>query len=646
MHKLGLLALALSASVLADAGTQSAEKTPSLFTSIDAAASARSSRLGKRDIELSKRVYFYKYLTEDYMSAITAPGAEASLSQAEVLMTLPVSFLNMGMDSYALSMISDPVLEERGGLGNSWFVLAQRSAERGDWEAAYDFASRAAESSALLDPASRQENRYILVSSLAGNDQLPMAKSVLDEMAADDRWYFYSLYNVMLAEMRRNIDSDDLARLLRPLRKLDITTAGYDQALYDRFMLTAGRYELENSRYPKAVEYLRTVSSDSPYAAPALLYYGWGMAKQWLYDQALQPWRVLQDNFYHLDLAVLESLMATPYVAELMQGGIESLHVYEYAERHMTSAMYDIDRLNDAELLSGWVNGWAGQGEHSHLQGNWLDGNPDLVEASETSKALESLLDTPEFGSAQADLLDIQKMQSWVQKQSEILQSQIGIMQSPRVMDAESGNATVADMRLKLVELKAEQAGFKRWVETEQNAPYPYANDEEMARLQTLRAIREETSSESDQTAEMVQLNRSSSTLIGIQAWKVFKEAPIRRWETVKAYAELGNQVNEASEKLDGLVQLESQLVRFDESSDKRLQKMKVALVKLSDLGSRLEDLRQRQQATVVVLAEHHLTMLNDRLKEYLATTRLAIARLYDNELRRNANSGGLGEYE
>jgi len=214
------------------------------------------------------------------------------------------------------------------------------------------------------------------------------------------------------------------------------------------------------------------------------------------------------------------------------------------------------------------------------------------------------------------------------------------------VMDAESGVATVADIRLKLVELKAEQARFKRWIETEQNAPYPYANDEEMVRLQTLRAIREETSSETDQTAEMVQLNRTSSTLIGIQAWKVFKEVPDRRWETVKAYVELGNQVGEVSEKLDGLIQLESQMASYDDSSDERLQKMKVALVRLSDLESRLDDLRQRQQVIVVALAGNHLTMLNDRLKEYLATTRLAIARLYDNELRRNTNSGGLGEYE
>merc|ERR1711941_245178 len=151
MQKLGLLALALSASVLADTAEKPAGTERSMVSSLQAAA-VSSDRSGEdiRDIELGKRVYFYKYLTENYMAALTAPVSEPSLAETEVLMTLPVSFLNMGMDHYALSMINDPVLQQRGGLGNSWFVLAQRASEQGDWDQAYDFASRAMESDALL----------------------------------------------------------------------------------------------------------------------------------------------------------------------------------------------------------------------------------------------------------------------------------------------------------------------------------------------------------------------------------------------------------------------------------------------------------------------------------------------------------------
>ena len=521
MHKLGLLALALSASVLADADSPSVEKASSLFSSIDVAASAGSSGVDKRDIELSKRVYFFKYLTDDYMTALTAPESESSLSQTEVLMTLPVSFLNMGMDKYALSVISDPMLEHRGGLGNSWFVLAQRSAERGDWEAAYDFASRAMEKNALLDPNSVQENRYILVTSLASRGLAEGARSVLAQMKEGDRWYFYSLYNVMQAEMRQGISSDDLAARMRPLRKLETAITGYDDALYDRFMLTAGRYELENRRYPEAVDYLRSISSDGPYAAPALLHYGWGMARQWLYDQALQPWRVLQDNFYHLDLSVLESLMATPYVAELMNGGMESMHVYEYAERNMTSAMYDIELLNNAETLGEWVEGWSGQGANSALQGNWFESNPDLIGTSETAKALTSLLDTPEFSTAQMDLLATQKMLTWVDKQTAILEAYMEKLRTPADSFHNPAQATVSDVRLKLADMKAEQARFKRWIETEEVAPYPYANEEEMTLLRTLNAIKQETSPVEGQPEEYERLHHSSTVLLGIQTWNV-----------------------------------------------------------------------------------------------------------------------------
>ena len=167
-----------------------------------------------------------------------------------------------------------------------------------------------------------------------------------------------------------------------------------------------------------------------------------------------------------------------------------------------------------------------------------------------------------------------------------------------------------------------------------------------MTLLRTLNAIKQETSSVEGQPEEYERLHHSSTVLLGIQTWNVFKQAPVRRWETVKSYLVLGHSVNDVAEKLDNLIQLDSQVAKYEANADTRLQKMGAALVKLEDLGNRLEDLRERQKAAVVVMAERHLTMLNDRLKEYLAKTRLAIARLYDNELRRNANSGGLGEYE
>lgn len=643
MQKLGLFALALSASVLADAA-----ESPAAVASTRSPSVVGTERPVQdiRDIELGKRVYFYKYLTEDYMAALTAPDAEPSLKETEVSMTLPVSFLNMGMDHYALGMINDPGLKQRGGLGNSWFVLAQRASERGDWEQAYDFASRAMESNALLSPASVQENRYILITSLATTDQLNSAIAMLDEMSESDRWYYYALYNVMLAEMRQGMDSDALARRVRPVMRSMEAIQGYDQALKDRFLLTAGRYELESKNYAVAVDYLRMVSSDGPFASEALLQYGWALSRQWLYDQALQPWRVLQDNFYRLDLNVLESLMATPYVAELLNGGIESLNVYEYAERQMTSALYDIERLNDPETLNSWVNTWSGvQSSTAALDGNWLEPGSQLVSSSEVSRALESLLNTSGFLEAQQQLQDIDRIQQWAEQQKQHIQEQNQWADETRVLGEETGR--IDQLRLQLAELKAVQARTKRWIETEESTPYPYADEAEMAMLRHLDQLRQETAATSaEDSAEYAALNKKAATLLGLQGWKVFKQVPVRRWETVKVYLELGHEVNAIAEQLAGLQQLEQQLQQHQVHLASRKQRLNGMIERLDELIVSLEPLRQRQKNHVVTLAGEHLNMLDSRLKEYLATTRLSIARLYDNELRRNANSVDEGDYE
>lgn len=646
MQKFGLLALAISASVWADTSTpEKPVADKSIFSALVSSPKADHSGVSAIDVELGKRVYFYKYLTDDYLAAITDPETEPSLAETEVLMTIPASFLNMGMDSYALSMIGDSALVRRGGLGNSWFMLAQRAAEQSNWEQAFDFSSRAMEATGLLDPDSYQENRYILATSLANQDLIVTAEATLVDMDRNDRWYFYALYNVMLAKMRGAVSLDDLSDLMRPVLKMD-SLAGYDRALRDRFLLTAGQYALDSKDYPNAVSYLRQVSNDGPFTADALLQYGWALSRQWLYDQALQPWRVLQDNFYHLDLSVLESLMATPYVAELMHGGVESLHVYEYAERHMTTAMRDIDALHNDELLSEWVNSWAGSEKtkaNAHRQSNWLESDPELVRTDDTARALRSLLNTPEFLTAQQQLLDLHKMSDWVVSQKDNVTRWQRDMND---VDADKYSDVISGLRIKLADLKAQKEKTKRWIETEERTPFPYATEPELDTLRALDALNNETRAATIPIEGHEALNRKAGILFGLKTWNIAKQRPVRRWNTVKAYLQLGNQVNDLDEKLHNVMQLSQQINQHHNSSDAHIASFEQMIGQLDELKVQLDDLKNRQQTHVVILAGEHLDMLSSRLKDYLATTRLSIARLYDNELRSNTDSGGLGNYE
>ncbi|MDO6750189.1 hypothetical protein, partial [Gilvimarinus sp. 1_MG-2023] len=66
--------------------------------------------------------------------------------------------------------------------------------------------------------------------------------------------------------------------------------------------------------------------------------------------------------------------MATSYVAELMNGGVPSLPVYEYTEKRMTEALEQLDQLNNIDTLSQWVSHW--EERQSSASDNIL--SPDL----------------------------------------------------------------------------------------------------------------------------------------------------------------------------------------------------------------------------------------------------------------------------
>ncbi|MDP2546858.1 MULTISPECIES: hypothetical protein [unclassified Oceanobacter] len=643
MQKSGLLALAVAATawVSSTACAQPTAPDNGLISTLSASVPAPKTPLEILNHELGKRVYFFHYLTSTPLDAITDDDAEPTLSDMDIMYTLPAGLSELGMDSYANVLLNDPALGLSPGMGNTWFMLARNASDRNDWLQAGRLIGRAMANDALLNPTDTSEAAFIAATSHANRDQITQAEQAFDLIDEESEWYRFAGYNLMLAKMRLGISSKDLQQWVGEFL-VDEAEDQQQSALNDRFRLTAGKYELRNKHYDEAISYLRLVSKDGPYTSDALLQYGWALSKRWQYDQALQPWRVLQEHFPLLNIHTLESLMATSYVAELMNGGVPSLPVYEYTEKRMTEALEQLDQLNNIDTLSQWVSHW--EERQSSASDNIL--SPDLqgVASSSTSRHLEGLLSTSAFLQEQQRLIDIRSMLGWVQQQ----QQHLSIARADKLANqaiylevVESDHlAQVAD---NTKQLQQQIIQINHQIQAHRNQPLGFAIQPERNRLDQLEAI---TNESKDGTSMEQDVQTQASILQGITLWQLTKAQPQRAWALQKQQLVLEQQYQDLNTQLTNINELLAQAGAFHARSEEHLATIDAVSNKLGALEQTLTALHTKQQQQVVTVAQSHIGMLKDRLKDYLATTRLSIARLYDGELRRNTNSGGLGEYD
>ncbi|MDO6804202.1 hypothetical protein Q4595_17275, partial [Wenyingzhuangia sp. 1_MG-2023] len=142
--------------------------------------------------ELGKRVYFFHYLTSTPLDAITDDDAEPTLSDMDIMYTLPAGLSELGMDSYANVLLNDPALGLSPGMGNTWFMLARNASDRNDWLQAGRLISRAMANDALLNPTDTSEAAFIAATSHANRDQITQAEQAFDLIDEESEWYRFA----------------------------------------------------------------------------------------------------------------------------------------------------------------------------------------------------------------------------------------------------------------------------------------------------------------------------------------------------------------------------------------------------------------------------------------------------------------------
>lgn len=241
--------------------------------------------------ELAIGQFLFRYLSESNVDVLTDEMSSDYLHTSGARKLLPGALLDLGMNGFAIAMLSHEAYSEIDDIGGVWLQLADEAAQRGRWREANRLALNINEGKGVSG-AEYQRALYLRVSSYSNENLVDVAESILAEMDVSKSDYIFARFNLMLAYMRQGIGSEELIGYVNntpfSLVKSDMGEVEWN-SLKDRFYIAAGKYELDNGRYAESIRYFRNISKVGAYADEGLLQYGWALAKQWQFDQALQP---------------------------------------------------------------------------------------------------------------------------------------------------------------------------------------------------------------------------------------------------------------------------------------------------------------------------------------------------------------------
>lgn len=612
--------------------------------------------------DLRYGVALYQYYQQEYIPAITElmvadarDGIHGHGNNPELIAGgLSLAF---GMQNHAEQLFSQ-LLKDNSRPQNvrdaAWFYLGKLQYAKADWAGAASSFSRVSDkfnADLLAEMHSLQINLQIKQNDLA---PFSIKKIEQDKLA---QWEPYALYNLGAANAR-NGDMKTAKEYFNELTNLSFDNNSQSRTEYltllDKAHTAIGYTYLQDKSYLAAIEEFRKVRLEGMESNQALLGYGWAAIAQEKYAEAIKPWQVLQQRSL-LFPAAQEALLALPFAYEKLNAPGDALHEYENAENLLTQ---EIDLVRDmretltaGELLtlisSKPVSASVLQElEKKNAPGtltalitddgqNWLKLSGTSV-IKTRSIYLRELFAQNDFQSAVLDLRDLLKLQKllleWQPKltaYTELLhQKQEWRQQKEQQVSQQSLVQKQADMQKERDAMAARIAAIKA------NNDYIALADPQTRKF--FAAVERSTNTidrmkaAGQDTAEYE--NRLWVTR-GILLWRAAQDFPVNLAALENSLVEMDAAIAKikfSHEKIAAVVasgqDLQPLFARIQTQQtqvDKQLQDLNGVI------AARAEKLRSKVDAQ---LATHE-----KRLNRYLAQSHLAVARLYDTALRKQA---------
>ncbi len=628
------------------------------FVCVPAANAAEKMKTSVADLRYG--VALYHYYQQDYIPALselmvadTRNGIQGHSDNPE-LIAGGIS-LAFGMQHHAESVFTTILQDQRRPQAvrdAAWFYLGKLHYIRGDFSAAEQSFARVSEN---FKPSLRAQ-----LQALQFN--IRIRKNNFAEITPEDveklrSWNPYALYNLGAAHARAG-NFKSAQEFFAELSDIDISDLPKRQkeqwALQDKAYTALGYSYLAEKKYRAAIREFTKVRLEGAFSNQALLGYGWAAVAQEEYDVALKPWQVLRQRSL-MQPAVQESLLAIPYAYEKLNAQGEAVAAYQTAEELLAREIQLIRdmraTLTQGELLTLVGSDAVAQDDANKiLRGdgtaegaptavitddgqNWLKlDNTSVIKTRSTY--LKELFAKTRFQTSVLDLRDLLRMQKLLQQWQPKLEAYRELLiekQASRSRhEQQAAQNVLANKQQSLIAQRDQLTARLNSIASDENY-IALASDETRALYtrveQGENTIRQMKAAGQDASDVETRLKMFK----GILLWRAAQDFPAR-------VAEEHAQLKTIDDALASIA-----------DTRKRIDEVTLTSVDIQPAIARLDALRKEVASNLLqadAMVEQQSKVLRDqvdgqlaahekRLNNYLAQAHLAVARLYDAELRK-----------
>ena len=611
--------------------------------------------------DLRYGVALYHYYQQDYIAALaelmvadTRDGIQGHGDNPE-LIAGGVS-LAFGMQHHAEGVFNQILQDERRPQSvrdAAWFYLGKLHYTRGDWTAAEQSFARV---SSEFKPSLRAQMQALQINIRIRNKNY--ADLNLDNIDADElrAWSPYTFYNLGAAHAREG-NFASAQKFFSELAEIDVVENPQRRkeqwALQDKAYTAIGYSYLAEKKYAAAIREFTKVRLDGVFANQALLGYGWAAVAQEEYDEALRPWQLLRSRSLMYP-AVQESLLALPYAYEKLGAQGEAVSAYQSAEellareinliRDMRATLTEGELLTligseplnaeDAKkILSPSANQDGALTAVVTDDGqNWLKLDSTSI-IKTRSTYLNELFAKNVFQTAVLDLRDLLRLQTLLQNWLPKLDAYRELLlQKQATRDRQEQQLAQHSIAQKEQKLQAERAALAQQLEQISSSEnyMALADDETRALYGRIERGQQTIARMKAAGQDTSELETRAKMFGGILLWRAAQEYP----------AQLAAQQTELKAIDVSLAQIAKTRQHIEEITATSMD-IQPTLARLQvlqkDVSAHLENTDQliaQQSGLLRQQVDQQLAAHEKRLNNYLAQAHLAVARLYDAELR------------
>lgn len=596
-------------------------------------------------LRLQKGEYYYHYLTGDFPSAMNQlklwratdenVADEADVMEATML-------LSLGLHDQAQTIFAE--IQQKGQKVStlSWFFLTRRLFELEQYEPALSSLQNVEPSK--LTPELLLEAQFMKGASLIELGELKKALTTLNAMPRDSIWTGLVRHNLILAMFNGNSSGHSLTVLIEDATYyLPDTKEGRD--LGDRIHLVAAINYLIMGKHRSAEKHLKRISLDGPYTPIALLQYGWTKVEQGQYEEALQPWRELQTEYNHFNPEVMESMLGVPHVLELMYASTQALNVYETTEARLREMKNQLTDMNNSLADNPWLEDWI---YNQDDQGwGWQANIETTLPLNDTTEVLQHLVSSKTIVNQMTDYRDLLLLSNYLDEKENSLKLWLTLVDKRELADKSRNTLPILEQAaVKLRTVKTELIQMQAKLESSEEDFFALPNEEQAAKVDVLRRsvkIIEDLALINKASRDVKMYQHRWERVKGILLWQMNEEKPSKQWGLKKQLVGMDKYLRIADRQL-----LETQLANQWSPSSWAGMKAKIIAVLSKVKGLKVATEQAKLESKKVLLAQstRYLTEQIARINDYLAQSRLSIARLYDEALQRQVAFSELNDEE